>query len=91
MTEDRIVGAVKNGLGRVEDGVGGLTGDLRTQARGKFDQAAGAVQEKFGKARDQAQDIYGEVEDFTKAQPLTALAVTLGVGVVLGLLLRGRS
>jgi uncharacterized protein YjbJ (UPF0337 family) len=91
MTDDRIMGAVKNGLGRVEDAAGGLTGDLRTQARGKIDQAAGAVQEKFGKAREQAQDIYGEVEDFAKAQPFTALAVTLGVGVVLGLLLRGRS
>ncbi len=90
MTDDRIMGAAKNGLGRVEDAIGGLTGDLRGQARGKFDQAAGAVQEKFGQARGQAQDVYGEVEAFAKAQPLTALAVTLGVGMLLGLLMRGR-
>lgn len=86
---DNIEGGVKKGLGRVEDAIGGFTGDLRTQARGKFDQVAGAAQEKFGQARGSAEDIYGELEEFTKAQPLTALAVTLGVGVVLGLLLRG--
>ena len=89
MTDDRIVGGLKKGLGRVEDAIGGLTGDLGAQARGKLDQAAGVVQARFGRARGQAEDIYGELEDFTKAQPLTALAVTLGVGVLLGMLLRG--
>ena len=89
MTDDRIEGAVRKGVGRVQDAVGGLTGDGRTQADGKLNQAAGSVQDLVGQARDRASDLYGEVESYAKEQPLAALAVTLGLGVVIGLVLSG--
>ena len=108
MANDRIAGAVRNGAGRVEDAVGGLTGDAKTQLRGKLNEAAGAAQNAYGRARDQAEDIYDDVtdrardaarrgrrsvqgsyDDFERIvgdAPLPAVAIALGVGLVLGLL-----
>jgi len=41
MDEDRISGTARNVGGKIEEGVGRLTGDARTQIQGKLDQAAG--------------------------------------------------
>ena len=89
MTDDRLEGAVRNGVGHVQDAVGGLTGDTRTQAQGKLNQVAGSVQDVVGQARERVADAYDDVEGFAKEQPVTALAITLGLGVVIGLMLRG--
>ena len=80
MDENRIEGTAKDVGGKVQDAVGGLTGDSSTQARGKANQAAG-----------QAQDVYGQMVDemtgFAKDQPVAALLSAAGVGIVLGYLL----
>ena len=89
MTDDRIEGGVKKGVGKVEDAWGGLTGDAGTQAKGKANQASGSVQDVVGQAKERAQDAYGAVESYAKEQPTMALAVALGVGVILGFALRG--
>ena len=91
MSEDRIAGAVRKGVGRVQDAVGGLTGDTAMQLRGKFNDAAGTAQDTVGLARDKAMDLIEEMEVYTKENPRTALALTLGAGVVLGLILLGRT
>ena len=44
MATDRIAGAVRNSAGHVQDAVGGLAGDAKTQLRGKLNEAAGAAQ-----------------------------------------------
>ena len=100
MSQDRIEGAAKQGLGRVQDAVGGLTGGDKTQLKGKINEAAGTVQNAYGQAKDQASDVldqardqfqdsYDQVEAFVREQPLAATAVAVGVGLVLGLMLRG--
>ena len=89
MTDERIEGGRRKGFGHVQDAVGGLTGDGRTQAEGKLNQMAGSVQDAVGQARGRAQDLYEEVDSFTKEQPLLALGVALGVGLVLGMTLLG--
>ena len=89
MTDDRVEGAVKKGAGKVQDAWGGLTGDTGTQARGKANEAAGSVQDMVGQARGKAQDAYGEVESYAREQPAVALAITLGLGFILGFALRG--
>ena len=38
MNEDRISGAARNVGGKIEEGVGRLTGDAKTQIQGKLDQ-----------------------------------------------------
>ncbi len=80
MTDDRIEGAVREGVGRVQDAVGGLAGDEGTQIEGKLSQAAGSVQNAYGKVRgaaeSKAKDLHGEFEDFAKRHPHTAVCVS---------------
>lgn len=111
MTDDRIEGTLKNAGGHVQDAVGGLTGDDKTQAKGKLNEVSGTIQdtvgkvkgqaqEAYGKAKDQAsdaigqakdkaQDFSGDLEERVRDQPLAAIGVALGVGLVLGMMLRG--
>ena len=100
MTEDRIEGAGKQGLGRVQDAIGGLTGGDKTQLKGKLNEAAGTAQNAYGQVKDQAADVldqvkdqfddsYDQIEAFVREQPFAAAAVAVGVGLVLGMLLRG--
>ena len=63
MTEDRIEGAAKQGLGRVQDAIGGLTGADKTQVKGKLNEAAGTVQNAYGQVKDQAADVFDQVKD----------------------------
>ena len=51
MDENRISGTARNLGGKVEEGLGHVTGDLKTQAQGKLDQAAGAAQDFTVKPR----------------------------------------
>ena len=94
MSDDRIEGAARKGLGHIQDAVGGLTGDARTQATGKLNEAAGSVQNAYGKVKDQADDVlddaryqaeavFGELRDYVREKPLLAV----GLGVLTGVLL----
>ncbi len=100
MSEDRIEGALKKGIGHVQDGFGGLTGDQQTQAKGKLNEGVGSLQNAYGKvvdqaqaaigeAQDRAQDVYGEVERYVRNQPLMAVGIGAGAGLLIGMLLRG--
>ena len=91
MTDDRIEGAVREGVGHVQDAAGGLVGDEGMQIKGKLNQAAGSVQNAYGKARgaveSQSKELYGEFEDFAQRRPLTSVGIGVSLGVVLGLLM----
>ena len=80
MDENRVEGTTKDIGGKIQDAVGGLTGDSSTQARGKANQAAGQAQDAYGQMID-------EVTSFAKDQPVAALLSAAGVGLVLGYLL----
>ncbi|MCR0984493.1 CsbD family protein [Roseomonas populi] len=73
MDSDRIIGAGKQAAGEVQEGVGNLIGDSRTQAQGKKNQAKGEVQNQVG-----------QLEDYIRDQPLTAAAIAVGFGWLLG-------
>ena len=45
MDEDRIKGAATDLGGRAKDAIGSLTGDKKTQAEGKADQASGNLKQ----------------------------------------------
>lgn len=93
MVEDRIEGAARNGLGHVQDAVGGLVGDARIQARGKLNQAAGAMQEAYGKAIDQADEAFsdvqtqaeavlGDLQAYVREKPLMSLGIAMVAGAL---------
>lgn len=79
--ENEVEGTLKDIGGKVQDGIGGLTGDDELQAQGKFNQATGQAQKVIGSF---AEDLRDNVVD----QPLTALAIVGGLGLALGFLLR---
>jgi uncharacterized protein YjbJ (UPF0337 family) len=70
---DRVQGTAREFGGRVQEAVGSMTGDAKTQAQGLYNQASG-----------QAQQAAGQVSDVIKSQPLVSALVALGIGYVLG-------
>jgi len=79
--ENEIEGTIRDVGGKVQDAVGGLTGNTATQAEGKWNQAAGKAQKTFGAAAD-------EIRDTVADKPLTALAIVGGICLALGFLAR---
>jgi uncharacterized protein YjbJ (UPF0337 family) len=103
MDENLIEGAANEGVGRVQDAWGGLTGDPAAQAKGKWREAKGAAQKLFGQAREQVRDKVGQrgqqarerldqTVGLIEGRPLAAMGVAAFVGLTLGLLMNsGRS
>jgi uncharacterized protein YjbJ (UPF0337 family) len=100
MNEDRAVGTAKNFGGKVEEGFGRVTGDVKSQVEGKLKQAAGAAQDLYGQARDTAEDAVTTVRrqassfeeklrDTIENRPYSAVAAALAVGWLIGRM--GRS
>jgi uncharacterized protein YjbJ (UPF0337 family) len=56
MDKDRAEGKIKDIKGRVERQVGEWTGDSDAQSKGTADQAAGKVQNAWGKVKDAGRD-----------------------------------
>ncbi len=53
---DKVKGTGKQVEGKVEEGVGKVTGDKDLQAKGKGKQVEGKVQKKVGDARENLKD-----------------------------------
>jgi uncharacterized protein YjbJ (UPF0337 family) len=79
--ENEVEGTVRDLGGKVQDAVGGLTGDADMQATGKLNQAAGKAQKTFGAAAE-------EIRDTVKESPLSALAIVGAVCLAIGFLAR---
>ncbi len=79
--ENQFEGAAREFGGRVQDAVGGLTGDEGLQATGKVNQFSGKAQRTFASAAE-------ELSENIAHKPLTALALTAAAAFALGLLVR---
>jgi uncharacterized protein YjbJ (UPF0337 family) len=88
MDENRLSGTARNLGGKAEEGVGRLTGDVKTQLQGKLDQAAGAAQDLYGQTADAARETAITFDKWLRntieTQPYTAAMVALGIGWLLG-------
>ena len=67
MNEDRIAGTARNIGGKLEEGVGRATGDIKEQVQGKLDQAAGAAQDLYGQTAEVARDTAVTFEKWLRA------------------------
>jgi uncharacterized protein YjbJ (UPF0337 family) len=54
MTDQDTKGAISKATGKVEEGLGKLTGDRREQAKGKAKQLQGSAQRGLGQIQDAA-------------------------------------
>jgi uncharacterized protein YjbJ (UPF0337 family) len=87
MSTERVAGAFEDAAGKVQDAVGGLTGDAATQVKGKLHQAAGQARGAYGAAADQMQDLWSGTVQMTRDNPIAALLIAAGVGFVISRLL----
>jgi uncharacterized protein YjbJ (UPF0337 family) len=91
MDENRIEGAVKEGVGRVQDAFGGGFGDEGLQARGKLNEAAGGLQNVYGQIVDRAKDVLDDAADMIERQPYAAAGAAALLGLLAGLLIATRN
>jgi uncharacterized protein YjbJ (UPF0337 family) len=88
MDENRISGTARNIGGKTEEAVGRMTGDLKTQVEGKFNQAAGAAQDLYGQTADAARETAATFDNWLRntieTQPYTVAIAALGIGWLLG-------
>jgi uncharacterized protein YjbJ (UPF0337 family) len=106
MDTDRIKGAGRDLYGRGEEAVGSLTGDNETRTRGMMDQAAGQIQNTYGRAKDSARDMtdqameMGEryydqgtraIRDSVQNQPIGSLLIAAAAGFALAWMIQGRN
>jgi len=88
MDENRLEGTARNLRGKVEEGVGRATGDVKTQAKGMANEVAGAAQDVYGQAADAtrtgALKLDQWVRNAIETQPYTSTLVALGIGWFLG-------
>ena len=92
MDENRVEGTVRNVGGKVQEGVGRVTGDARTRAEGLANQAAGTAQNLYGQAADTAREQATTLDRWPRhtieTQPYTSALIALGIGWLLGRLHR---
>jgi uncharacterized protein YjbJ (UPF0337 family) len=95
MNEDRITGNAERVAGKVQEGIGRLTGDAQNQVEGRAKQAEGAIQELYGQAKQTASDAAevvrthaNDMDDILRTaieqRPYTTAAIALGIGYLIG-------
>jgi uncharacterized protein YjbJ (UPF0337 family) len=92
MDENRFEGTARNIGGKVQEGVGHVTGDTKTKTEGVMNQAAGAAQDLYGQTADAARQTATTLDTWLRntieTQPYTTAIVALGIGWLLGRLHR---
>jgi uncharacterized protein YjbJ (UPF0337 family) len=83
MNSERVEGTAKKGMGVLEEKIGDLVGDAKTQASGQARQIVGGLEATVGQVID-------EVRDFTAEKPVAALLAAGGIGLILGMLMARR-
>lgn len=84
MDENRVEGTARNIGGKVQEGVGRMTGDAKTRSEGAVNQAQGAAQDLYGQAKDTASSFERWLRHTIETQPYTAALIALGIGWVMG-------
>ncbi|MEJ0019417.1 MAG: CsbD family protein [Acetobacteraceae bacterium] len=70
---DGFEGTARDFGGKVQEKVGELAGDAKTQAEGLYNQAAGQAQEQVAR-----------LSDVIKDQPMTSALVAVAIGYLIG-------
>ncbi len=101
MTDQRIDGAATELEGKVQNGLGRLTGDSKPQLDGKINEVKGKALDAYGRVIDgldglvakapvEYQDRARQGLDFARRKPLLTTGIIAGLAVLLGGLGRRR-
>jgi uncharacterized protein YjbJ (UPF0337 family) len=66
MDKDRIAGSAKDFAGKVEDTVGGIAGEAKTEAADRVREATGTAQNIYGQAKDAAREATDAAVSYAK-------------------------
>jgi uncharacterized protein YjbJ (UPF0337 family) len=78
MDENRIEGTARKYGGRVQEGVGSVTGDTKTRVEGAMNEAAGAAQQLYGQTSDMARQTATTLDTWLRNAIETQLEVETG-------------
>jgi uncharacterized protein YjbJ (UPF0337 family) len=88
MDENRVEGTARNLGGKVQEGVGRVTGNAQTPVEGLANQAAGTAQDLYGQATDTARETATTLDSWLRhtieSQPYASALIALGIGWLLG-------
>lgn len=101
MTDQRIDGAADQLTGKVQNGIGDLTGDSKLQLDGKLNEIKGKAKDAYGKVIDsidqnvdrvplQYRDQARKGVQFARDKPLLTTGIVAGAALLLANLLGGR-
>ncbi|EGG75666.1 putative general stress response protein [Gluconacetobacter sp. SXCC-1] len=82
---EKAEGVVDQGIGRIKDAAGGLTGNMGMQAEGKVDQLAGMARQEFADLYEEGEGKVERAVTFVRERPLFSLAIAGVLGTILGL------
>ena len=94
MTDQRIEGLATQTEGKVQSGLGKLTGDSKLQVEGKFNEVKGKALDAYGRVIDgldglvekapaRYQDHARKGLDFARRKPLLTTGILAGAAIVL--------
>ncbi|WP_213881892.1 CsbD family protein [Pseudomonas sp. dw_358] len=81
MKTEQVEGIAEKVAGKAQGALGKLVGDPAVEAEGAGHEAAGQLKETYGDALD-------GVTSFVKENPIAALAIGAGIGILISRLLR---
>ncbi|RFD20224.1 CsbD family protein [Komagataeibacter melaceti] len=84
--ETKATGVVDQGVGRLKDAAGGLTGDAGLQAEGKVDQLAGMARQEFADLYEEGEGRIERAVTFVRERPLFSLGIAAALGTIMGLI-----
>ncbi len=101
MTDQRIEGAATRLEGKVQSGLGRLTGDARLQLDGRLNEVKGKALDAYGRVIDGLDGLVEKAPpeyqgrarqglDFARRKPLLTTGIVAGLAVLLGSLGRRR-
>lgn len=68
MDENRIEGSARNLGGKVQEGIGRVTGDAQSTIEGVVNQAAGTAQNLYGQSADVARQTAGTLDSWLRTR-----------------------
>ncbi|MBV1835100.1 CsbD family protein [Novacetimonas pomaceti] len=84
--ENKAEGLVEQGVGRIKDAAGGLTGNVGMQAEGKVDQLSGMARQEFAELYEETEGRLEKAVTFVRERPLASLGIAAAIGTLLALM-----
>ncbi|AHI26127.1 CsbD family protein [Komagataeibacter swingsii] len=88
--ETKAEGIMDQGIGRLKDAAGGLTGNVGMQAEGKVDQLSGMARQEFADLYEEGEGKVERAVTFVRERPLFSLGIAAVLGTVIGLIFLPR-